>query len=257
MFGHMRLPRVRGVIRRRILVNFRVAPDAIERVLPPPFRPKLLGDVAIAGICLIRLEHIRPGLLPAPVGLDSENAAHRIAVCWDDASAGTPDGTREGVYIPRRDSDSYLNHLVGGRLFPGVHHRAVFDVQDTPERISLTMRSTDGDTRVEVRGKPAAALPETSRFASLADASAFFERGSLGYSATAEPTRFDGLTLVTKTWRVEPLEVEHVFSSFFSDTTVFPPGSVELDCALLMRDIDHEWVQAPDMRAPASVSATT
>jgi hypothetical protein len=238
----MRLPLVQGVIRRRILVNYRVDPEVVQRLLPAPFRPKLLGDSAVAGICLIRLEDIRPRPLPALAGVSSENAAHRIAVRWGDAGD-------EGVFIPRRDSDSLLNHLAGGRVFPGEHHRARFDVVDGPDGISLAMRSLDGEVAVDLRAHPAALLPPTSRFASLDEASAFFANGSLGYSARSDGDRLDGLALVTRNWRVEPLAVERVESSFFSDRRLFPPGSVEFDCALLMRDIEHEWRAAP---APAA-----
>ena len=118
----MRLPKVHGVIRRRLLVNFRADAAVVATILPPPFRPKLHDGVAIIGICLIRLEEIRPKGFPRLAGLASENAAHRIAVVWDD-DAGTP---REGVYIPRRDTGSLVNHLAGRRLFPGEHHRATF-----------------------------------------------------------------------------------------------------------------------------------
>ncbi|MCA1829108.1 MAG: DUF2071 domain-containing protein [Myxococcales bacterium] len=105
------LPAIHGVIRRRILVNFRVDPSIMQRILPPPFRPKLLDGAAIAGICLIRLEQLRPRPLPAAIGLSSENAAHRVAVSWT-----TPSGDeQEGVYIPRRDTNSGFNVLAGGR----------------------------------------------------------------------------------------------------------------------------------------------
>src|SRR5213594_3852799 len=104
----MRLPTIEGVIRRRILTNFRVEPSVMQLRLPPRFRPKLHNGFAVAGICLIRLEHIRPKLLPEIVGVSSENAAHRVAVLWDE------DGeTREGVFISRRDTNSQLNHLLG------------------------------------------------------------------------------------------------------------------------------------------------
>src|SRR5207237_1213317 len=94
----MRIPVIRGVIDRRILVNYRIAPAALARVLPPPFRPKLIHGTGMAGVCLIRLKHVRPRLLPPWLGIASENAAHRIAVEWDDGGE-----RREGVYIPRRD----------------------------------------------------------------------------------------------------------------------------------------------------------
>src|SRR5687768_9574793 len=109
------MPTLEGVIRRRVLVNVRVDPEVMRRHLPTPFRPKLLAGEAVAGICLIRLEGVRPRFFPFPVGIASENAAHRVAVEWED-----DDGrAREGVYIPRRDSDSRVNRLAGGRLFPG------------------------------------------------------------------------------------------------------------------------------------------
>ncbi len=109
----MRLPQIEGRIERRLLVNYRVEPEAIARVLPEPFRPQLVGDAAIAGICLIRLGDMRPRRLPRWMGLTSENAAHRVAVEWDTAA-----GPRTGVYIPRRDSDSWVNTLWAGGSTP-------------------------------------------------------------------------------------------------------------------------------------------
>ena len=88
----MQMPKVHGVIRRRLLVNFRVDPALMQRNIPSPFRPKLHDGHAVAGICLIRLEEIRPKRFPRVIGLSSENAAHRVAVEWEDAT-----GPHEGV----------------------------------------------------------------------------------------------------------------------------------------------------------------
>ena len=58
----MRIPVVRGVIDRRILVNYAVDPEVLARTLPAPFRPKLHRGLGLAGICLIRLRDVRrPG----------------------------------------------------------------------------------------------------------------------------------------------------------------------------------------------------
>ncbi len=232
----MRVPKVHGVIRRRLLVNYRADADVVKRLLPSPFRPKLHEGHAIAGICLIRLEEIRPRGFPRVLGLSSENAAHRIAVLWDDAS-----GSHEGVYIPRRDTGSLINHVVGGRLFPGEHNRAAFRVEEAGDRIALRMVSGDGLVRVDVHGHVAAELPKTSTFRTTAEASAFFEAGSVGYSATASRKRLDGVVLSTLSWKVAPLAIERVSSSYFEDGTAFPEGSVTFDCALIMRNVTHEW----------------
>ena len=232
----MQIPVIRGIIDRRILVNYRVKPDVLAPLLPAPFRLKLINGFGMAGICLIRLKHVRPKFLPAFLGLSSENAAHRIAVEWDEGGA-----TKEGVFVPRRDTSSRINKLLGGRVFPGIHSHAEFQVREYDDHYRVELTSDDRQTHLLVEGHVTEDVPNNSVFRSLAEASSFFERGSLGYSVTAKPGRFDGLELRSFNWQVRPLEVETVQSSFFEDRKLFPPGSVEFDSALLMRGIDHEW----------------
>jgi hypothetical protein len=238
----MKLPVIQGVIRRRILANFRVDPQVMQRQLPSRFTPKLQRGFAIAGICLIRLEHIRPRFVPESIGLNSENAAHRVAVLWEADGA-----RREGVFISRRDTNSQLNHLLGGRIFPGEHHQSSFSVRESDSGVNFSLESADSAVVVKLEAEPANALPATSIFSTLAEASAFFEAGSLGYSVTHDPNRLDGLNLEMNQWRVEPLHVKTVSSSYFSDETKFPPGSIEFDHALIMRNAAHEWHSAEDL----------
>ena len=241
----MNLPAVRGMIRRRILVNFRVDPDVMQRQLPAPFQVKRRGGWALAGLCLIRLEQVRPRFLPFPFGFSSENAAHRVAVCWTD-DAGI---TQNGVFIPRRDTSSRLNHWAGGRIFPGEQQHARFQVRDRDKHIDFEMRSDDGATAVRLCACETSDFPDGSCFESLEDASAFFETGAVGYAARREGPALDGLRLETEMWRVAPLQVESVYSSYFADESRFPKGSVEFDCALLMRDIAHDWLPVPQINS--------
>jgi hypothetical protein len=241
------IPVISGIIDRRILVIYRVDPDVLSPLLPPPFRPKVVHGWGMVGICLIRLKHVRPTFLPAWFGISSENAAHRAAVEWDD-----DDILREGVYIRRRDTNSRLNSLAGGRLFPGVHHHAQFSVRESADRFDIALRSDDGDTSLRVRAHRTDRLPSSSIFGSLEEISAFFRAGSLGYSATPDPNRHQGLELRCQNWHVEPLHVEEVRSSLFDDASLFPIGSIEFDSALLMRGINHEWHAHPDLCCTAS-----
>jgi len=242
----IRVPQLDGVIRRRILVNYHADAQVVQRLLPEPFQPKLHNGLAMAGICLIRLEQVRPKFMPATLGLKSENAAHRVAVCWTDNQ-----GSHEGVYIPRRDSNSMLNYLLGGRLFPGAHHRAVFDVQDDGNRVELAVRAVDKSMQIDLRGNQTGDLPKSSVFSNIQEASDFFKFGALGYSATAKGNHLDGLVLETRSWQVAPFEVTDVSSSYFSDLKLFPSGSAEFDCALIMRNIEHSWRSAPDLATVA------
>jgi hypothetical protein len=236
------MPNIQGLIRRRLLVNFRVDPLVIQRQLPAPFRPKLQDGYAVAGVCLIRLEQIRPKHVPNLFGISSENAAHRIAVTWEEEGS-----TREGVYIPRRDSSSLINRLAGGRLFPGEHNGARFTVEESENHIQLRMESLDHSFKVDVSGACSSHIPSDSCFQSIDEASKFFESGSLGYSATSNQGRLDGIELRTQKWTVEPLLVEEVYSSYFADQSRFPEGSASFDCALIMRNIQHEWHAAKDL----------
>lgn len=238
----MRLPTIQGTIRRRILANFRVDPAVMQKQLPSRFRPKLHNGFAVAGICMIRLEHIRPKLMPEMVGVDSENAAHRVAVLWDE-----DERTNEGVFISRRDTNSKLNVLMGGRVFPGEHHESTFNVEEKGGAIDIKIQSLDQAVSVAIDGTISDELPSTSIFSSLAEASSFFEGGAVGYSVTSDEDRLDGLRLNTKEWRVEPLAVNHVYSSYFSDEAKFPKQSVEFDHALIMRNVAHEWQTVDDL----------
>ena len=87
----------------------------------------------------------------------------------------------------------------------------------------------------------------TTAVSTVTDASAFFERGAIGYSATASGCRLDGVVLKTESWHVEPLAVDVVRSSYFADPRMFPPGSIDFDCGLIMRDIPHEWGAVGDV----------
>lgn len=238
----MKLPAISGVIARRLLLNFRCEPEIVARLLPAPFRPKLHGEFAIAGVCLIRLEKLQPAACSLPFGSSSENAAHRVAVEWDENGR-----TREGVFIPRRDTDSLLNSLAGGRIFSGEHHRARFQIEDDGENINFQMRSCDGAVEVRVRGHVAPALPATSCFADLGSASRFFENGCVGYSRRSSGNALDGMRLQVENWRVAALDVSEIFSSWLDDETKFPKGSAVFDHALLMRDITHQWHEVGEM----------
>ena len=233
----MKIPTIQGIIKRRILINYRAEPHVIQNILPSPFRPKLHNGKAIAGICLIRLEHIRPKFTPEFVGISSENAAHRIAVLWEDINGKT----QEGVYIPRRDTDSFISSAVGGKLFSGEHHKAKFEIKESANELDFEMKSDDQKVSVNFTGQTSDTLPKNSIFSSLDEASVFFETGSLGYSPSKNTKQLDGILLEIENWNVSAFDLERVYSSFFDDKKIFSNGSIEFDHALFMQNIAHEW----------------
>ncbi len=240
----MKIPVISGMIRRRILLNYRVDPEIAQALLPDRFRPKLFRGYAIAGICLIRLEEIRPRGFPGFVGIASENSAHRIAVEWTDDEGQF----QEGVFVPRRDTDARLNAVAGGRIFPGVHHLSRFHVSDQEGDISIQVVTKNMDSPlIQLEVSESENFPDTSLFPSLNDSSQFFESGCIGYSSRPDSCSLDGLHLQVSDWRVSPLKIHSARSAYYDDRSVFPEGSIQLDHALLMRDIPHEWRSEPSM----------
>lgn len=137
----MKILTIHGIIDRRMLINYVAEPEFVGKILPKPFRPKLYDGKAIVGICLIRLKKIKPKGFPDFMGVGSENGAHRIAVEWEENGE-----LKEGVYIPRRDTDLKLNALVGGRIFPGKHYYAKFNVKEKNNKYHLDFKSSDDTT---------------------------------------------------------------------------------------------------------------
>lgn len=230
----MKIPRIKGIIDRRILINYQVEKEVLENYLPKPFNPKLVNGKGIAGVCLIRLKEIRPKGLPKQIGISSENGAHRIAVEWIENGK-----LKEGVYVPRRDTSSKLNSLAGGTVFPGTHYLAKFIVNENDGNYEVAFISED-QTSLSIKAKETDIWNNDSVFENLNCVSDFFENGSIGYSPNKK--KFDGLELKTDNWKVSLLQVRDVQSSFFENENIFPKGSVKFDNALLMKGIKHEWV---------------
>ena len=191
---------------------------------------------------MIRFRALRPRFVPSWFGISSENAAHRIAVEWDQ------DGQRkEGVYIPRRDTNSVFNKAFGGTVFPGIFSRSQFISQDTANSYSLEIIRADGIPQIQFAGTIATDLPQTSIFPSVTEAANFFSFGATGYSATGMPDHFHGMELHCLEWNIVPLSIEKAKSSLYDDRGIFPVGTVTLDSALVMRNIPHEWHSRPDL----------
>ncbi len=119
---------------------------------------------------------------------------------------------------------------------------------DVPGLICIVLRSDDANTRISVKCRQSDAFPRSSVFSCLSEASAFFRAGSVGYSATSAAHKFHGLELHCHNWRTDAVEMIDFRSSYFDDRSLFPAGSIEFDCGLLMRNVLHEWVPLPTLR---------
>ena len=229
---------VTGIIDHRILLNFRIDPEVMKKNLPEEFTPKVVNGYAIGGICQVSLSEMRAKGMPSIVGTGSHNAAHRIAV---DSSQG------EGVYVTRRDTNSWLNTMSGGRVFPGVYSKANFDVSVSGDLYSVRIENKKKELIMSISAEVVSELPEGSVFESTEEVSNFFKTGNIGWSSREQSNQFDAIELTTDEWRMEPLKVKENFSAYFSNTSMFPKGSVEFDSAMIMRNLKHSWVSRDNL----------
>lgn len=221
---------LRAQVRRRLLISYRVDPKVAQSLIPEQFRPQIVDGSAVAGVCMIGLQSVRPGWLRPRLGFRTENVAHRIAVEWDE------DGkTRSGVYIVERHSSSLVPVLAGGRLFPGVQKRARFQLDETASRFRLGMSAPGMRVSVDVQlgGEWTSSL-----FPTVEAASAFHEQGAVGWSPRRDGVGVEPLELTSKEWAVEPGRVLSLQSSYFN---ALPDGAAVLDSVVVMRDLPFFW----------------
>jgi uncharacterized protein YqjF (DUF2071 family) len=228
------LPTLEGVIARRTLLNFWVDPEVLRPLVPAPLELDLRDGMGVAGICLIRLEHLRPRHTPSAVGLSSENMAHRVAIKYP-----SDEGMEPGVFIWRRETDRALVSALGGRAFPGVHGRADFDISEQGQQIHYRVRSKDDRADVDLTVREVDEWNDSRLFPAFDDVRTFFARGDAGFSCTLDGHHMEGMRLETLEWNMVPLEVDTVRSTFYDDSDRFPPGSIGLDGAVLMRGVPH------------------
>jgi len=226
-------PSIEGICERRVIINFRVDPEFINKQLPAPFKLLTVKDYAIAGICLIRLKEMRPIGFPKQLGFSSENAAPRIAVQWAENGAFV-----SGAYIPKRYSSSSVNSSISGAFFPALFEHAYFECDESDAHYKILASSKIDGFELEVDAHQTTQLEPGSVFDSTEQASDFIKDAVIGYSPAQQKGRFNGIQLKTYSWKAEPLKLN---SLSYNVMEAFPEGKATFDSALLMRNIKHEW----------------
>jgi hypothetical protein len=231
-----------GIMARRLLVNWRITPHAAQAALPPNVRPALINGYAVAGLCLVRLEQLRPTGLPAILGLSSENVAARIGIEFD-----SPTGTQKSVFIFHRDTASPVNYALAHHIGFGLHNYAPIHVTEKKTRLQIKMKGTWQSFNVDLSDTQR--HPGNSAFSSLDNAKDFFRGSEVGYSPSKIPNLYHGAKLRLHSWQLDPMIIHHAYSSFID--ALFP-NAATLDSAFVMRNIPHTWTRVNSIRFASS-----
>ncbi len=230
------LTTLRAQVRHRLLLSYRVEPSVAQGFVPAPLRPQLVEGFAVAGVCVIALENVRPGWVRPALGLRTTNVAHRIAVEWDE------DGrVLSGVYVPHRHSSGAIPALLGGIVFPGAQTRAHVSIEASSERLRATLRHADEtmDATVTPSRQFSSAL-----FPTAEAASEFHRRGVTGWSPRRNGRGLESVRLTSEAWSARGARIEEVRSTFFDR---LPAGSAVPDSALVMSDVPFLWRSGADL----------
>jgi hypothetical protein len=224
-------PAIRGVIERRILVNYRVDVGTLDAVLPDTFEGREVGESGkgIGSICLMRVGDARMRFAPEAFGVSVEAATHRISAVREKNG-----GTENCVYVPQRVVSSRLSASLGEVFLPAELGCGDFRVEERNGVCRIRVDCGDEFAGVEVEEKDGGGIEEGSVFGSIGSAAGFFCEAGMRYSPSGD--RYEGVELCPREWGMEPVEVNGSRSSFFERL-----DGAELDSAFRMEGIEHEW----------------
>jgi len=209
-------------IRCRILAVYHADPGVVLPLLPKGCEPRLSAGRAVAVACYTRLGGARL-LRGRTVGTD--HLAYRIAIERPERS-----DRREGTWIVRRETSSWLEARCGAKLLRGEYGRATFRLCESPFGIELSVEGEEASGESFYLRAEASGMPRGSLFPTAAALEEF-----LGHQGDVRPLdvfapEADWID-PGESFVPEPLAVFEERSSFFGDARVFPPRSVVLDSA--------------------------
>lgn len=239
-----------ATIDRQILVIYRAQESAANALLPAPFRARLFKGHAIAALSLVRLKPPKPRLMPSLITTQPEHIAHQIAVEW------THNGeTRAGWYLLRRDTTA-RSVVLGGSIFPGKLNHGRFHVHEQDARFRITCDSDDDQSHVRVDAFGADFLPKEAIFATVEEATTFLQPATSIYTSATTTGELEGMEIVPKTWPIRAMALWEATSTLFGQA--FPKDSFGVDCAMLLRNVEYEWIQKePEITGPTSAGGSS
>jgi hypothetical protein len=231
----MHSPPLRGRCPRRALFTWRIDPVAARRVVPAPLRPKILHGAAIGAVDWIRLERLRPRLIPGPLGLSMEMCTHLIPAEWDDNGV-----RRDVLYVLRRDVQVSGLGRAAGLLLPGHPNPASIKAIDEDTQVQVSAASKDGVCQLELGGVLAGQWQNSPLFSSGKHLMHVLGNQAGGFLAFDENGDGALIELEAHPELAEPLDVLQHHSSLF-DGGILPKGAAQPDAAVVLRNLVCLW----------------
>jgi uncharacterized protein YqjF (DUF2071 family) len=192
---------MRGMVRRRFLINYPVDPSLLEPFLPPGGQLSRHQGKAWFSDCFVHVSHMRPSIVPSALGLSFRCLIHRTR-----AVLPFPDGkNREAVLVLDPSIDSRLLGVVGTSMtgVPFKRRPIEFVTDGSAWRIAVR-EGTNVIYEVMIRAASfRTEMPANSPFTSLSEADDFLLGVSYGGSWDREDSTLQVLAETHDPWQAQ------------------------------------------------------
>ena len=265
---HLAIPRIGWLMRRLkrhpvpieahfkecLTLTYAVPAEVLRPLLPPGLELDTLRGYGFMAVALVQTDSLRPAGLPRACGQDFFLAGYRVFTIHR-----LPDGrTVRGLRILRSDANR-MRMVIGGNLLTHYHyHLCEADIEESCDRLRISVRSRDGGGDVEITaGPPAAALPAGSPFESWREARRFAGPLPFTFDFEQETRSIIAIEATRTNWRPAAIDVD-VHELSFLQHPAFRGCAPALAAAFRVSDVDYRWergVRYPlCARPPESVS---
>lgn len=217
--------RVSAHIERRIVINFSVDPNEIERVVDCPWlRPQVVAGQGVASLCVLWMDGVIPTGWPKFLAQSQISIAVRFGVI--NVETGEP-----GVYVPERCSNTVLAWLLtrmgGSCIHPKIR------VTEADGVIGIKRNGVDfAGFRVDDTPK------ESKLFSNSGEFEDFIRAGKRSYGPALRRGQIDVVDLNKSETSFVPLGVEMLDLRGIS---AIIPGVLTLDSAYETRNAEYAW----------------
>ena len=227
---------MRTTFRDCFLVNMRMAPETLARVLPAPLQPDVYGGRAFLSVVIADMERMRPAFVPRALGITYQQVVYRAVVRC---------GGQRGVHFLRSDADHPLMVVMGNllsffRFHParivrtqggGLHH---FDLVATPSD------RADIHATFDV-GHGSRTVPASSVFPDIDDAQRFLVELYTAFRPSSDGQRVSSVDIERGRWNITMVDAPRARFDLMNGSALFPPGSTEIDSVIYVEDIEYVW----------------
>jgi hypothetical protein len=233
-----RLPGIHlaGTVGIRLLVNYGVPGEALQPLMPPGCEASTHAGLAWLSVCAVRLEKLRPSILPRAAGLTFNYLIIRTV-----ARLPYPDGER-------RESVMILESNIGGRLaaklgrVTGIQpNLRRIEIEEDDDSLGLRMSDRDGTPLYRAEFPKASTrdpLPAGSRFGSREDSYRFLMHMSFGGAWEPGSGR---ISLLAETHDPCAWMAAETRTTKFDFLESLVPNHQEADHTIIMRSVPHQF----------------